>query len=137
MPTTLTKNDEQILETLKRDRLAEAHARSVGEKHFYDCGAYLASRPRTVIFGKGQVASAACSRLHIALLVRLLRHNGIKVLGFGVHDSSWAMQVASWDTEMLTRAALYCWYRANGHDHRFANRLVDELQLDVPPDFEP
>lgn len=48
MPITLTKNDEQMLETLKRDRLAEAHARTVGEKSPYNCGAYLASRPRSL-----------------------------------------------------------------------------------------
>ena len=135
MPTTPTKSDEQILDTLERDEWTEVFAKTAHEKFFqvHRGTTDSSTGDPVVIYGNDGFGSNSTSRSQVALLLRLLRHNHIEVLGFGVYaDYSWALRVDSCDDESLDQAVWYCWFRATGHDHRFVESIVGKLRLNVP-----
>jgi len=135
MPATLTKSDESILRTLRRDKLTGFFAKTAYENffHVHRGTSDPSSGDLTFIFGNDSYGDDPRSRLQVAMLLRLLRHNRIGVHGFGVHEEcTWALQVDSCDDENLHQAVWYCWFRASGNDHRFAESVVGTMRLRVP-----
>ena len=135
--TRLTNADRKLLDSLKSDVWTETCALVAYEEWFSShrgAADHDEAPDEFILYGNdGFDGTDDRSKLQVALLVRMLRVNGIEILGFGTHeDYTWAMRVEGSNQAALHQAVWYCWFRACGNDHRFAVSVVGKMALKVP-----
>ncbi len=133
----LTNADRRLLDSLEHDVWTETCAVIAQEEWFSShrgAADHDEAPDEFILYGNdGFNGEDDRSKLQVAFLLRMLRANDIKILGFGTHDDyTWAMRVEGGNQAVLHQAVWYCWYRACGNDHGFAVSVVGKLTMKTP-----
>jgi hypothetical protein len=129
---TTAKSDETVLDRLRKLGRDMGWACLAHTKHYHvhRCAWEIGDDYPTeeiVIFGNDGFDSDPRANHEVALLVRALDSNGIKITGFGSYQGSWALTVQHDDSELLNLLVWDAWFRACGDKQNPASRQLASI----------